>query len=159
MAATPAADPRGGSPARRRLVALSPRPSGAFPFSQGSQRLTAPLLGWEQALVKAASQSWDVRIDTTQLGQAAVPLIVAVGIAILVGAIYALRLRSVVDPAFLVLAGLYACGAATAFQYPKDLIRELALVLVLLPFVLAAFPATTLRTNSRISSTASLPPP
>ena len=78
---------------------------GAFPFSQGSQRLTAPLLGWEQALVKAASQSWDVRIDTTQLGQAAVPLIVAVGIAILVGAIYALRLRSVVDPAFLVLAG------------------------------------------------------
>ena len=128
---------------------------GAFPFSQGSQRLTAPLLGWEQALVKAASQSWDVRIDTTQLGQAAVPLIVAVGIAILVGAIYALRLRTVVDPAFLVLAGLYACGVATAFQYPKDLIRELALVLVLLPFVFAARPATTSRTNSRTSCTTS----
>jgi hypothetical protein len=114
---------------------------GAFPFGQGSQRLTAPLLGWEQALVKAASQSWDVRIDTTQLGQAAVPLIAAVAIVIIVGTIWALRLRTLVDPAYLVLAGLYACGAASAFQYPKDLIRELALVLLLLPFVLAARPS------------------
>ena len=113
---------------------------GAFPFGQGSQRLTAPLLGWERALVKAASQSWDVRIDTTQLGQAAVPLITAVAIVIIVGTIWALRLRTLVDPAYLVLAGLYACGAASAFQYPKDLIRELALVLLLLPFVLAARP-------------------
>ena len=79
-------------------------------------------------------------IDTAQLGQAAVPLIIVVGILILVGAIWALRLRTVVDPAFLVLVGLYACGAASAFQYPKDLIRELALVLLLIPFVLAARP-------------------
>ena len=111
---------------------------GAFPFGQGSHRLTAPLLGWERALVFAASQSWNVGIDTAQLGQASVPLIIVVGIVILVGTIRALRLRVVVDPAYLVLAALYACGAANAFEYPKDLIRELALVLLLIPFVLAA---------------------
>ena len=111
---------------------------GAFPFGQGSQRLTAPLLGWERALVHAASQSWNPGIDTSQLGEAAVPLIVVVGILLLVSTIWALRLRTVVDPAFLVLAGLYACGAASAFEYPKDLIRELALVLLLVPFVFAA---------------------
>ena len=113
---------------------------GAFPFGQGSERLTAPLTGWTRGLLDAASQSWNEGVDTAQLGQAAVPLIIVVGLAILTAALFALRLRSVVDPAFLVLAALYACITPNGVQYPKDLTRELALVLVLLPFVLAARP-------------------
>ena len=111
---------------------------GAFPFGQGSERLTAPFVGWQRALFDAASQSWDPSIDAAQLGQAAVALIVVVALAILVAAVYALRLRSVVAPAFLAIATLYACITPNGLQYPKDLIRELALVLTLLPFVLAA---------------------
>lgn len=111
---------------------------GAFPFGQGSERLTLPLRGWERALLDAASQSWNPGVDTAQLGEAAVALIIVVGVAILVTSIYALRLRSVVAPAFLAIALLYACITPNGVQYPKDLIRELALVLVLLPFVLAA---------------------
>jgi multisubunit Na+/H+ antiporter MnhG subunit len=111
---------------------------GAFPFGQGSERLTAPLLGWKRALLDAASQSWNLADDTSQMGQASVALIIVVGLAILVAGIYALRLRSVVAPAFLAIALLYACITPNGLQYPKDLIRELALVLTLLPFVLAA---------------------
>jgi hypothetical protein len=111
---------------------------GAFPFGQGSERLTAPLVGWKRALVDAASQSWSPGIDTAQLGEAAVALIIVVALAILVAGIYALRLRSVVAPAYLAIAVLYACITPNGVQYPKDLIRELALVLTLLPFVLAA---------------------
>jgi hypothetical protein len=111
---------------------------GAFPFGQGSERLTAPLVGWKRALLDAASQSWNRGVDTAQLGEAAVALIIVVGLAILVAGIYALRLRSVVAPAFLAIAALYACITPNGVQYPKDLIRELALVLTLLPFVLAA---------------------
>jgi hypothetical protein len=111
---------------------------GAFPFGQGSERLTAPLAGWKRALFDAASQSWNPGVDTAQMGQAAVALIIVVGLAILVAGIYALRLRNVVAPAFLAIAGLYACITPNGVQYPKDLIRELALVLTLLPFVLAA---------------------
>jgi hypothetical protein len=111
---------------------------GAFPFGQGRERLTAPLQGWQRALLDAASQSWNVGVDTAQLGQAAVPLIIVVGLAILIAGVYALRLRNVVHPAFLAIALLYACITSNGVQYPKDLFRELALVLTLLPFVFAA---------------------
>jgi hypothetical protein len=111
---------------------------GAFPFGQGSERLTVPLRGWERALLDAASQSWNNGVDTAQLGQAAVPLIIVVGLAILIAGVYALRLSNVVHPAFLAIALLYACITPNGVQYPKDLFRELALVLTLLPFVLAA---------------------
>jgi len=111
---------------------------GAFPFGQGSERLTAPFAGWKRALLDAASQSWNGNVDTAQLGQAAVPLIIVVGLAIVVAGFYALRLRSVVAPAFLAIALLYACITPNGVQYPKDLIRELAIVLTLVPFVIVA---------------------
>jgi hypothetical protein len=111
---------------------------GAFPVGQGRERLTAPFLGWLHGLSGAARQSWDPGVDTAQLGQAAVALIIVVGLAIVVAAVVAFRLRNVVAPAFLAIAALYACITPNGVQYPKDLIRELALVLILLPFVLAA---------------------
>ncbi len=110
---------------------------GAFPFGQGGQRLSAPFAGWWTAVVDAASQSWSGSIDTAQLGEAAVPLIIVVLLAIIVASVYALRLRTAVDPAFLAVALLYACITSKGVQYPKDLIRELALVVTLIPFVLA----------------------
>lgn len=113
---------------------------GAFPFGEGSQRLTAPFVGWADGLRAAAQQSWSQSSNTAQLGEASVALIIVVGAAIVVTAVYALRLRSVVAPAFLALAALYGCIATNGVEYPKDLIREVALVLTLVPFVLAASP-------------------
>ena len=110
---------------------------GAFPFGQGTERLTFPLAGWKAALFSAATQSWSRGQIAAQVGEAAVPLIIAVGLAIGVAAVYALRLRSPVHPAFLAVAALYACITPNGVQYPKDLFRELALVLTLLPFVVA----------------------
>ena len=111
---------------------------GAFPFGEGSERLTAPGLGWERGLVAAAEQSWSKGQNAAQLGEAAIALIVGVAAAILVGSVSALRLRNAVAPAFLALALLYACITPNGIQYPKDLIRETALVVLLLPFVLFA---------------------
>jgi hypothetical protein len=110
---------------------------GAFPSGAGSERLTAPLLGWWRALDAAAKQSWLPGVDTAQLGQAAVPLIVCVSAGILLGVVRALRSPGPVALAFLPLAIVYFCITPNGVQYPKDLIRELALVLTLLPFVIA----------------------
>jgi hypothetical protein len=111
---------------------------GAFPFGYGGERLTWPFVGWTRGLLDAAAQTWSPGVDAAQLGQAAVALIIVVGVAILVAALYALRLSNVVAPAFLALAGLYACITPNGVQYPKDLIREVALVLTLVPFAIAA---------------------
>jgi hypothetical protein len=111
---------------------------GAFPFGQGSERLTAPIVGWEQGLVAAAKQSWSLDPNATQLGEAGIALIVAFGGAIVIGCASALRLRNAVAPSFLALAVLYACIAPIGVQYPKDLVRETALIILLLPFVLFA---------------------
>ena len=111
---------------------------GAFPFGLGGERLTAPFLGWKRGLLAAAKQSWNVGIDTAQLGEVAIALIVVFFLAIVVAGIVALRMRSVVAPAFLALAALYACITPNGVQYPKDLIRELAVVVTLLPFVFVA---------------------
>jgi hypothetical protein len=113
---------------------------GSFPFghAEGASRLGWPFVGWEKAVLDAASQSWSGAVDTAQLGQAAVPVIVATALAILVAAGRALRLRTVVDAPYVVLAAVYACIVSKGVQYPKDLIRELAPVLLLLPLVLGA---------------------
>jgi len=111
---------------------------GAFPFGEGSERLTAPFLGWERGLVAAARDSWSPDPPTAQLGEASVALIIVVAAAIVITAVYAARLRSVVSPAFLALAALYACITPNGIEYPKDMIREVALVITLLPFVFMA---------------------
>jgi hypothetical protein len=100
---------------------------GAFPFgqTQGSARLGWPLLGWVHGILDAASQSWNSGVNTAQLGQAAVPLIVVTAFAVLITAARALRLRSPLDPVYLVLAAIYACIVSDGVLF------------VLLPFVLA----------------------
>ena len=131
---------------------------GAFPFGQGSERLTAPVLGWERALVAAAQQSWSRVVPSdAQLGEAAIALIVSVAAAILVGCVSALRLRNAVAPAFLALAALYACITPNGVQYPKDLIRETALVVLLLPFALFASGAPAVEASGRRYLTARRP--
>lgn len=111
---------------------------GSFPFGPGSQRLAAPFVGWLQGLSAVASQSWSQGSNAAQLGEASVALIVVFAAGILIASVCALRLRTVVGPAFLALAALYACITPNGIEYPKDLIREVALVITLLPFVFAA---------------------
>ena len=108
---------------------------GAFPFGYGQNGSPLPSRAGPEASPTRRSKIWSRSPDTAQLGQGAVALIIGFGAAIIVAAFFALRLGNVVAPAFLALAALYACITPNGVEYPKDLIREVALVVTLLPFV------------------------
>ena len=106
-----------------------------WPFAEGPDNLELPLRGWIETLGLAADMSLDPAGH--QLGAAALPLLIVVAAALLIGAGRALRLRSPIDPVFLGLALVIASLSWLALLFPKDMLRNVAASLYLLPFVLA----------------------
>ena len=103
---------------------------------------TPPTLYPHQASLGNYGQAWN-RLDVGRMLWNSVYYAVgalALQLVFDVAAAYSLRLRTAVHAAFLVLAALYLCISKAGVQCPKDLIRELAIVLALLPFAFAAPP-------------------
>ncbi len=135
----------------RRVVVLVPGPAlylvwvlwihavtGAWSFQgQGLLTLPLPFLGWFRTLRLAATLSVD-SFSSMQVGEAALPLGLVALATIVLGLGRAARLRQPVDVAFLFVALLACFLAWRQLLYPKDLIRSLTFVWVLLPPVLVA---------------------
>ncbi|MDQ3941416.1 MAG: hypothetical protein M3238_08710, partial [Actinomycetota bacterium] len=97
--------------------------------------ITTPLKGWWDAI--AIASGFGVGgVETAQLGQAALPLIVAVGAALIFGIVRASRMRFFLDPIYLGLALLTFCLSPLGVLYPKDLFRLTATLFLLLPAIL-----------------------
>lgn len=75
---------------------------------------------------------------TSQIGAASGPLLVAAGAALLFGIYRAARVRSAIDLPFILLTLLALCLQPLGVLYPKDMIRELAMPMLLLPLVIAS---------------------
>lgn len=106
---------------------------GQWPFQQGLDVLSIPLVGWLDGLGRASVQAIS---QQAQIGQVAVPLLAVALVGLLLGVARAARLRWPLDPAYLLVAFLTLSVGWLAVEFPKDLIRTVALPLVLLPFVL-----------------------
>ena len=106
---------------------------GRWPFQDGQDVLSLPLLGWMDSLARASTLATS---GLAQVGQAAVPLLAVVLVGLILGVARATRLRWALDPVYLAVALLTLSVGWLALEYPKDLIRTVALPLVLLPFVL-----------------------
>jgi hypothetical protein len=109
---------------------------GLWPFEQGQDILSFPLVGWLDSL-KRASALATTQGDAAQIGQTAVPLLVLALAAVLLGVGRAVRMRSFLDPVYLIVAALVLCLGWLALMYPKDLIRALSFLGLLLPAVVA----------------------
>ncbi|MDP9101797.1 MAG: hypothetical protein M3N21_06575 [Actinomycetota bacterium] len=109
---------------------------GASPIDHGQGRLTRPLHGFLDSL-RLAAQMVNGDTNASQLAGIAMPLLLATAGALLVGCVVALRLRTVIDLAYLASAGLALCLSFFALLYPKDLIRTTVIPMLLLPAVLA----------------------
>lgn len=106
---------------------------GVLPAAAEPGNIGAPLVGWYDAFRRAVSFS---RSGVSQIGTFTIPLLAITAAAILVGAVRALRLRSPLDLLFLMLTLLIATLNWMILLYPKDVIRDLVFVPLLLPAVI-----------------------
>jgi hypothetical protein len=113
---------------------------GVWSFAQTEGRLRFPLTGWAETFRLAASMGVD-RFDRMQIGQAAVPILAAVGGVLALGMARALHFRTFLDPIYLLFALLSFCMTWEQLLYPKDLIRLLSIPCLFLPAVLLGQPA------------------
>ena len=72
-----------------------------------------------------------------QVGNAAIPLLAAIGAGLTIGLWRALRMRTLFAPVFILTALVVLSLNYLGVLYPKDLIRETAVAVLLLPAVVA----------------------
>jgi hypothetical protein len=110
---------------------------GEWPFRQEAADYFAfPLYGWIDSMRRAASLAAQT-FDRMQVGNAAVALIATVAVLLLIGLVRAARWKTPLDPVFILLALLVLSLNWLGVLYPKDLIRETAVPMALLPAVIA----------------------
>jgi hypothetical protein len=110
-------------------------------FTTGDTALGSPLSGWKRALLDAGVHSYSGSATQSQASEATLVVLVALLAGLGLATLAALRLRGPVDLAFLPLAVLAACLAPNATVYLRDALRNTALLLVLVPFVVGSGPA------------------
>jgi hypothetical protein len=97
--------------------------------------LAPPLTGWLDTLRKAEGLIAGTSYQT-QIGYLTVPLILAVGTAFAIAALRALRLRTPLDPIFLLLIVVASILSYWQLLFPKELFRLLAVQLAFIPAML-----------------------
>ena len=115
-------------------------------FTSGGNALGIPLSGWARALVDAGKQTYSS--DGTQSVSAEATLVVLVALLFLLAfvGLVALQLRGPMDVVYLLLAIVAACLVPAATELERDALRNVAVLLTLVPFVIASLTgARTLR--------------
>lgn len=140
---------------RRKLAALAIAPIvfliwyaylrhtfGVWPFQQEARDyFTVPYAGWFDSMRRAATMAAGT-FTTNQLGNAAIPLLAVFAAALTIGIIRAARLKTLLDAVFILSALLILSLNWLGVLYPKDLIRESAITMLILPAAIAGRRAT-----------------
>ncbi|HYP24969.1 MAG TPA: hypothetical protein VEV43_15485 [Actinomycetota bacterium] len=112
---------------------------GEWSFEATEGFFALPPFGWLEAIGVASTMAAGADLES-QLGAASAPLLAAVGAALIVGLVQAVRVRNAVGAVFVLVALLALALRPLGVLFPKDMIRELSIPLMLLPLVLAAKP-------------------
>jgi hypothetical protein len=106
------------------------------PTEQGRDFISIPFTGWIDTFERAETFV-GADFSTSQLGAIEIPLLVAIGSALVIAGGRAIRLESEVQAVFLLLALTVFSLNWWNLLYPKDFLRQATMVLVLLPLVFA----------------------
>ena len=110
-------------------------PFADFPDPRGLLQL--PLSGWIETLELGARMANGAG-DGAQLGQVSVPLLITMGALIFFAMVRALRFKTPIDAVYLMFLPFVFTFRWWGLLYPKDLLRELAIPLALVPAVAIA---------------------
>jgi hypothetical protein len=99
-------------------------------FTTGDTALGAPFAGWRRAIVDAGVYA------ATGADELRLLVLVALLGLLAVAAFFAARAHRRIDAVYLVLAAIAACLAANATESLRDALRNTALLVALVPFVL-----------------------
>lgn len=109
---------------------------GEWPFQAYPGEFTVPFGDWIDSIRGAAAFALESDV-ANQIGTFSVALLITVWGGLLAGAVRALGFRTYLDVVFLLLVILASLLPIFALVFPKDLVRNLALHLALLPALLA----------------------
>jgi hypothetical protein len=109
-------------------------------FLSGSWVLGAPLAGWRRTLTDAGTWSYVSGYYQFLTGESILAVVVPLLALLALAGLCALRLRTPVDVVYLLLGALVACLAWGGTYILRDALRNVALLLTLVPFVLVAAP-------------------
>lgn len=110
---------------------------GRWPFTDQEGFFQFPFAGWIQSIQEASKMARGPFFES-QLGAPSAAFIAAVAGLLIIGFVAAIRWRSSIHTVFFPLAVVVACLSPLGVLYPKDLIREVAAPIALVPLVLAA---------------------
>jgi hypothetical protein len=122
-------------------------------FTSGDTALGLPFAGWKRALLDAGVRSYSSN-DLFQIGEETVIVLAALLGLLTVAGLCALRLRGPTDLIYIPLALLALFLAPNATVILRDALRNTALLVVLVPFVIASpplLPTWTARRGARSS--------
>jgi len=128
-------------------------------FTTGDNALGLPVAGWARALTDAGVHSFSPDPNVNMLGEVTIVVLVGLlGLLALAG-LASLRLRGPVELVYLLLAAIAACLAPIATTLLRDALRNTALLVALVPFVLASPPVLPRGRRDKGYSQALTPPP
>jgi hypothetical protein len=109
-------------------------------FTSGGNALGIPLSGWRRSLVDAGIQTYSANGTQNLSAEATLVVLVALLSLLAFGGLLALRLRGPADAVYLLLAVVAACLAPKATVLQRDALRNVAVLLTLVPFVIMSLP-------------------
>ncbi len=118
---------------------------GLWPFAEGPENLAQPIVGWVDTFRLAGLQGQGAEY---QVGAIGLPLLIAIGAALLIGIVKGMFLRTPLDPIFVLSVFLIFSLSWLALLYPKDLLRNVSPLLFLLPYLFLARPVRKAATTT-----------
>jgi hypothetical protein len=104
-------------------------------FTSGDNALGPPFAGWAHALAEAGRHSYDADPGLNQLGEATIVVLVVLLAVLALTGLFAFRLRHPIDLVYLALGAVALCLAPIATVLLRDALRNTAILLALVPFV------------------------